>query len=148
MFMLCSLGSDIGFSMFTLRENLDGFLKEVQVGLTRLVLFSRYIVVGVLSFVPMDKCAKVGLTRYPEEESTSSLVLHRLPLVCIFCVYLCTFLCMSFIYFHRWLIYHKLNLIGFVGYGKGIYHFLKLHLTKGTRTCPLQRIDTALTNFE
>ena len=27
-----SLGSDIGFSMFTLRENLDGFLKEVEVG--------------------------------------------------------------------------------------------------------------------
>ena len=75
--------------MFTLRENLDGFLKEVQVGLTRLVLFSRYIVGGVLSFVPMpmDKCAKVGLTRYPEVASTSSLVLQRLPLVLIFCVY-------------------------------------------------------------
>jgi len=50
---LASLGSDIGFSMFTLRENLDGFLKEVQ----------------------------VGLTRYPEVASTSSLVLQRLPLV-------------------------------------------------------------------
>ena len=31
-FILFSLGSDIGFSMFTLRENLDGFLKEVEVG--------------------------------------------------------------------------------------------------------------------
>ena len=100
MFMLCSLGSDIGFSMFTLRENLDGFLKEVQVGLTRLGLFSRYIVGGVLSFVPMpmDKCAKVGLTRYPEVASTASLVLHRLPLVCIFCVYLCKFCVYFFVY--------------------------------------------------
>ena len=33
MFIIFSLGSDIGFSMFTLRENLDGFLKEVEVGL-------------------------------------------------------------------------------------------------------------------
>ena len=31
-FILFSLGSDIGFRMFTLRENLDGFLKEVEVG--------------------------------------------------------------------------------------------------------------------
>jgi len=50
---LASLGSDIGFSMFTLRENLDGFLKEVE----------------------------VGLTRYPEGGSTANLVLQRLPLV-------------------------------------------------------------------
>ena len=32
---LLSLGSDIGFSMFTLRENLEGFLREVEVGLAR-----------------------------------------------------------------------------------------------------------------
>merc|ERR1711934_859739 len=48
---LASLGSDIGFSMFTLRENLDGFLKEV------------------------------GLARYPKGESTANLVLQRFPLV-------------------------------------------------------------------
>ena len=31
--LLSSLGSDIGFSMFTLRENLERFLKEVEVGM-------------------------------------------------------------------------------------------------------------------
>jgi len=51
---LASLGSDIGFSMFTLRENLEGFLKEVE----------------------------VGLSRYPEDPgSAAKILLHRLPLV-------------------------------------------------------------------
>ena len=46
-FILFSLGSDIGFSMFTLRENLDGFLKEVEVGF---VLYFRCVSI-------LDKCA-------------------------------------------------------------------------------------------
>ena len=45
-FILFSLGSDIGFSMFTLRENLDGFLKEVEVGF---VLYFRCVSI-------LDKC--------------------------------------------------------------------------------------------
>ena len=73
MFKLFSLGSDIGFSMFTLRENLDGFLKEVEVGFVSYELW-----------IPTEKCAQVGLARYPEGENTANLVLQRLPLVCTF----------------------------------------------------------------
>ena len=46
--------------MFTLRENLNGFLKEVQVGLARSVNASS---VEFYHLCQIDKCAKVGLAR-------------------------------------------------------------------------------------